>query len=109
MVGSSGQGKTTWVKKFLEHQAVLCNPPLDSVTLCYMEYQSAYHDMKFQTKSGELKDVTLIKGITPEIVERDQINGNMGLIIDDLSADIDDKFAAALFTRISHHRCPLVY
>ena len=104
MVGSSGQGKTEWVKRFLLRQAELCNPPLDSVVLCYMEWQKAYESMQFQTKSGELKDVTLIKGITPEVVERDQINGNMGLVIDDLAADIDDKFAAALFTRISHHR-----
>ena len=100
----SGQGKTQWVIRFLSRQAELCNPPLDSVVWCYNEYQKAYDNLKFQAKGGEMKDVTLIKGITPEVVERDQIYGNMGLVIDDLSADIDDKFAAALFTRISHHR-----
>ena len=100
----SGQGKTEWVKRFLLRQAELYSPPLDSVVWCYQEWQKAYESLKFQTKSGELKDVTLIKCITPEVVERDQIYGSMGLVIDDLSDAIDDKFAASLFTRVSHHR-----
>ena len=95
--GQSGAGKTQWMKRFLTFHKQLIKPAFTRKIWCYSEWQKGYDDMT---------DVEFIKGINPDIVSRENLgeNQHVALVIDDLSDVIDERFLAALFSKISHHR-----
>ena len=89
--GTTGSGKTTWLKRLLTHSELFQNKP-ERVVYCYGVWQSAFNDM-----SG----IEFRQGLD---IPTDFNGKHTVLILDDLMSEIvQSKVAEKLFTQGSHH------
>ena len=95
VVGGTGSGKSFFVRRLLEHANEMIYPMPDKIIYAYGEWQTMFQEMK---------NVEFVRGLTENVVSRENLSGHTLLIIDDLSDSIDEKLIGALFTKISHHR-----
>ena len=90
--GSTGSGKTTWLKNLLHNPELLSSPP-DKIIYCYGTWQKGFLEMH---------DVEFRNGV--DIPETDS-NQHTIIILDDLMNDVlKSKKAEDLFTKGSHHK-----
>ena len=94
--GCTSSGKTTFVKKLIDHPG-LFHPRPNKILYCYGSWQSLFED---------IKNVKFHKGLPTKEDIDSFANGQHNLIIlDDLMADIvKDEGTQQLFTRGSHHK-----
>ena len=97
VAAGTGSGKSVFCSKLVKYNKEMMSTPPDRIIWAYGEYQDL-----FETMSDE--NVEFVKGLTPEMLERQNLTGSTLLIIDDLADSIDGKFLSAIFTRMSHHR-----
>ncbi len=100
--GCTSSGKTTWVKRVLEHKEDLFDsPPPHRVLYCYAEWQPLFDDMK-----DTMKYVIFHQGLPTRDDIEELADGKHHLVVlDDLMADIvKDETIQHLFTRGSHHK-----
>ena len=91
--GTTGCGKTTWIKKMLTNPS-LFKDKIDRVVYCYGTWQTAFNDMR-EVEFREGLDI-------PTDFNRDQ---HTLIILDDLMSEIvQSKAAEKLFTQGSHHK-----
>ena len=95
MVGATGSGKTEFVKRLLEKDQTMVDPPFDKKIVAYGEWQPAYENMK---------GVEFVRGLSEEVVKRENLRGHTIIVVDDLADEIDSKLIGNLFTKYSHHR-----
>ena len=95
MVGATGSGKTEFVKQLLEKNQIMVDPPFDKKIVAYGEWQPAYENMK---------GVEFVRGLSEEVLKRENLRGHTIIVIDDLADEIDSKLIGNLFTKYSHHR-----
>lgn len=79
IAGSTGSGKSVFVKRLIEERSVLFDEPIDKVIWCYSQYQSMFAE-------PSLKDVEFVQGFDPLKYQRD--NGPTLLILDDLMQEL---------------------
>ena len=90
--GTTGSGKTTWIKRVLDNLNMFKTKP-DRIVYCYGVWQDAFSDMK---------NVEFRQGLNLPNNSGDQ---HLLLILDDLmSAVVESPSAEALFTEGSHHK-----
>lgn len=95
-------GKTTLVKKIVEHSSTLFTPPAEKIIWCYSEYQPNVYN---------LSNVEYIKGI-PDIDKlRESKDIPKLLILDDMMTELkSDPNLLQLFTRGCHHwNCSVIH
>ena len=80
----------------MEKNAILVDPPFDKMIVCYGEWQEAYESMG--------KNITFVRGLSEEVVKRENLLGHTFLLVDDLADEADGKLIGNLFTKYSHHR-----
>ena len=95
--GSTGSGKTEWIKKLLQNTLII-NPPPQKIVYFYSIWQKAYDEMRAFNP-----DITFIEGVPtvfPTGLQREL------WILDDLQAEIEDSkdVIVNLFTKGSHHK-----
>lgn len=91
VAGSTGCGKTTFVRQFLDNIEEMMTPTPEEVVWCFGQFQEGYRD---------LKGVVLREGV-PDV--SDFQDGKRRLVIlDDLMSEADDR-VTKLFTKGSHH------
>ena len=95
IVGSSGSGKSFFTKRLLDHAHEMIHPPPDRILYCYSEYQSLF---------DEMPNVEFHRGLSEELIKRENLSGHTCLVIDDLADEVDEKLLERLFTKLSHHR-----
>ena len=89
VAGQTGCGKITFVTCMLRHAAAIIDPPPESVTWCYGEWQEAYATMY-------LVDVRFDEGL-PSTNMVDTATRNL-TIIEDLMAETEGR-VTTLFTK----------
>ena len=93
--GSTGAGKTEWIKKFIEHREDLISPPPADILYCFGQINPTILQL-------HKKGVPIFEGVpTREMLVTKR--KNLLLILDDLMLSIDVDFLNDLFTRISHN------
>ena len=97
--GCTSSGKTTFVKKLLEHPE-LFEPPPQKILYCYGAWQPLFEDMK-----STFKDIEFHGGLPDSELITNFVDGNHNIVVlDDLMSDIvKDEDIQQLFTRGSHH------
>ena len=95
VVGGTSSGKSFWTRRLLEHAKEMMHPPPDRIVYAYGEWQEMFREME---------GVEFVRGLTEDLVSRENLKGHTCLVIDDLSDEVDEKLIEALFTKISHHR-----
>ena len=96
IVGASQSGKTRLTKEICQHASEIIDPPSEQIIFAYSEYQSIF---------SEMPNVQFVKGLDPEIISREKLQGKRTtLIIDDLVDEVPISFLESLFVKISHHR-----
>ena len=95
IVGGTSSGKSFFTRRLLENANLMIHPPPDRLLYCYGEWQPMFQEMK---------GVEFVRGLTEDLVKRENLKGHTCLVIDDLSDEVDEKLIGALFTKISHHR-----
>ena len=99
--GSSGSGKTVFVKKLIENRDSLFDEKIQRIVWCYGggHFQDIFHD-------PALRDVEFIEGFQPEKFETTDSKGKpipTLVIIDDLMSElVDSPELAKLFTKSRH-------
>ena len=98
--GSSGVGKTYFVKNFLDSIDKIVDVHFDSIIYCYSEDQPLYNEMKENNPS-----IIWVKGLTDDINDfLSNPSENKLLIIDDQMAEAAAaSVLLSLFTKKSHH------
>ena len=71
------------------------NPPPDKILYAYGQWQEMF---------CEMEGVEFVRGLTENLVSRENLKGHTCLVIDDLSDEVDEKLIGALFTKMSYHR-----
>jgi len=95
IAGPTSCGKTTWLKKVLQHG--LITPAPEKITWCYREWQPLYTEM-VQT----IANMTFVEGL--QVPEMDGAVRHV-IVLDDLMTDVTkNKEVSNLFTVGSHHR-----
>lgn len=94
--GSSGAGKSTFVKKFLQHLDVMCDTRFEQIILYYAEWQPMYSEL------GGVTSISFRQG-APRGGDFEENSGPKLVIMDDLMGQVD-KTVVEIFTRVSHHR-----
>lgn len=93
VAGSSGTGKSYFVRDLLKYKREMFTPVPDKIVWFYGIYQPLY---------DEIPDVTFVEGLPSNY--RDYLGVNTLFIIDDLMSECgSDKRLTHLFTRGSHH------
>ena len=90
--GPTSCGKTHWTMRILHHAKTMIQPPPETITFCFGEYQEVFHD---------LKNVDFVEGL-PDINNFDRSKRNL-VVIDDMMSEMDGS-VTNLFTKGSHHR-----
>jgi hypothetical protein len=101
--GTTGSGKTTWLKKLLEHNELLFpNSITDKILYCYGVFQDLFHEME-----RDIKNIHFHEGLpSAEIIEDLTKNKKHNIIIlDDLMMEVvKNSDMELLFSRGSHHK-----
>ena len=79
VAGSSGSGKSYFVKSLIENKELLFTEPIDKIIWCYRSYQALFRD-------PSLKGVEFVQGFDPSHYTTDE--GQRIVIIDDLVNDL---------------------
>ena len=95
VVGGTSSGKSFWTKRLLENASQMIYPPVDKTIYCYGEWQPMFEEME---------NVEFVRGLTANLVSRENLAGHTCLVIDDLSDELDEKLIGSLFSKLSHHR-----
>ena len=98
--GTTGSGKTTWIKNFIKcKNSLFENEPPKHILYCYGIYQDLYDKMK-----NEFNFVTFHEGL-PSRETVFSLRPFSMIILDDLSHKIhSDVEIELLFSQVSHHR-----
>ena len=92
IAGTTGSGKTGWVRSLLQQASESIYPPPERIVWCYSQWQP---------------HIEFVKGI-PTALEQDSyfdVNKRNLIVFDDQMIDASkDKRIVNLFTRGSHHR-----
>lgn len=96
VAGSSGAGKTTFIKRFLRHLEAMSDTKFCEIILFYSEWQPVYNEL------AELRKIDFREGL-PRGDDFPENAGPKLVIMDDLMAETD-KNVVNIFTRASHHR-----
>ena len=97
VAGGTGSGKSVFCSKLIKYNKEMLTEAPDRIIYAYGEYQDLFEQMSNEK-------VEFVKGLTPEMLERQNLGKSTLLIIDDLADSIDGKFLSAIFTKYSHHR-----
>ena len=97
--GCTSSGKTTFVKKLLEHPELI-EPRPQKILYCYGVWQRPFDEMK-----STLKDIEFHGGLPDSELIANFVDGKHNIVVlDDLMSDIvKDEDMQQLFTRGSHH------
>ena len=96
IVGASQSGKTRLTKEICQHASEIIDLPSEQIIFAYSEYQPIF---------SEMPNVQFVKGLDPELITREKLQGKRTtLIIDDLVDEIPISFLESLFVKLSHHR-----
>ena len=95
VAGPTGCGKTTFVARLLRYASSMIDPPPETITWCYGQWQPAYATLKQQ-----VPNVSFEEGL-PDSSMFDPTTRNL-VVIDDLMAETDVR-VTTLFTKTSHH------
>jgi hypothetical protein len=95
LAGSTGSGKTTFVRKFLSHLDAMTDKFINQVVWCYSEMQD------FQDSTDDPR-ITFHKGM-PNMDDFSAESGAKLIILDDMMSEIDNR-VINLFTKYSHHK-----
>ena len=90
--GSTGRGKSVFVRRFLHNIKHMMTPIPDRILWCYGEYQTVY---------GTVDGVDFQQGL-PDFDNLDPREKHL-IILDDLMDETDQR-VASLFTKKNHHR-----
>lgn len=99
--GPSSSGKTTLLKRLIDHSGVLYETKPQRVIFIYKHWQPVY-----QTIESENDKVSFINHIPEECELLEMVKGSSHsmLICDDMQSELNaNSFALSLFTRLSHH------
>lgn len=97
--GSTGSGKTQWLKRFLEHRSALVAPPPEYILYCYGELNPTILTLQCQSRVETyygVPDEAYIKNIR-------ELHGPLLLILDDLMVNLKADYLNTVFTRGSHN------
>jgi len=95
VAGPTSCGKTTWLKKVLQHGLV--TPAPEKIVWCYREWQPLYTEM-----ARTMANMTFVEGL--QVPEMDGGERHL-IVLDDLMTDATkNKEVSNLFTVGSHHR-----
>ena len=103
--GSTGSGKTMWIKKYIENMDYLYDGKQPKEILyCYGVYQSIYDEMK------EIPNINIMfrEGLpsTDEIMDFAEDGVHKLIILDDISHQVvESRDIELLFTQYCHHKC----
>ena len=100
--GMTGCGKTTWVKRLLEHREHTIRPTPQRIIWFYSIWQPAYNEMQ-----QNIPAIQFVRGIPPTIENDDYFDvsvRNLVVIDDQMSTASKDKQVINMFTQGSHHR-----
>ena len=102
--GSTGSGKSEWVKRFLSNIHRLVNEQISLILYCYGELNSNIVQMQRKGTIGGVK-VQVHSGLPVEEHVRKLAQSQDGvlLVLDDLMVGMDQKLLDTLFTRGSHN------
>lgn len=92
VAGPTGCGKTTWVKKLLEHASEMIFPSPERIIWCYGKWQDAYQNLT--------SSIEFVQGL-PDFDTLDHSVSTL-VILDDLMRQ-DGSTVAKLFEAGSHH------
>lgn len=98
----TSSGKTTFMRRLLEHKNDMFLPKLERVIYFYGQFQNEFNDMEKHMPFLEFE-----QGLPnhDRIIELSDPNKHTLFILDDLMSDcVDNKDIGHLFTRTSHHR-----
>ena len=91
--GQSGAGKTTFVKKILEHLETICDEKFERVLYSYSIDQPLYSEI------ARIPKVEMNKGF-PTVDETNKLSTL--IVIDDMMIDMNEDVTVQLFTRLRH-------
>jgi hypothetical protein len=97
--GSTGSGKTEFIKKLIAYRDTLIDPMVDKVIYVYGEYQQAFVELENDPNvffTNECPDEDKLR-------EWSQKYGRIMLILDDMMLNVKKAAINALFTKSSHH------
>ena len=95
--GRSNSGKTTWVKKLIEHRDVLFKEKIQKIYWFYSTWQKEYENLK--------NDVIFKNGIDDDEIQNNNMEANSMLVLDDLVMEMENNHSiTALFTKYMHHK-----
>ena len=98
IAGPTQSGKTTLLKKILEYNQILIDPPPARVIYCYSRWQENFELLKLSVSNIEFKSGLI------DIDEISKQQNNL-IILDDLMTDCEkDESILNLFTIDSHHK-----
>ena len=98
IAGPTQSGKTTLLKKILEYNQILIDPPPARVIYCYSRWQENFELLKISVSNIEFKSGLI------DIDEISKQQNNL-IILDDLMTDCEkDESILNLFTIDSHHK-----
>ena len=97
--GSTGSGKTQWLRRFLEHRTALVEPTPEYVLYCYVELNPTVLALEHQP------GVETYYGVPDEVYIRAarERHGRLLLVLDDLMVNLKADYLATVFTRGSHN------
>lgn len=98
----TSSGKTTFMRRLLEHKDEMFVPNIERVIYFYGQFQNEFNEIEKNMPFIEFE-----QGLPDhdKIIELSDPNKPTMFIIDDLMSDcVDNKVIEKLFTRISHHR-----
>jgi adenylate kinase family enzyme len=101
--GTTGSGKTTWLKKLLEHNEVLFpNTDTHKILYCYGVWQELFYNMEKTIPNLIFQEGLPSSEIIEEITKTKKHNI---IILDDLMMEVvNNSEVELLFSRGSHHK-----
>uniref|UniRef100_A0A914KKY3 AAA+ ATPase domain-containing protein n=1 Tax=Meloidogyne incognita TaxID=6306 RepID=A0A914KKY3_MELIC len=99
--GSTGSGKSEWVKKLLENLNEMTSENISMILYCYGELNSNILQMQRKGLVGDIRATVHAAMPNEDFIKR-QANG-MLLILDDLMVGVDPTILETIFTRGSHN------
>ena len=72
IVGQTGAGKSQFCSRLIENSSVMINPPPERLIYAYGEWQPMF---------AEMKGVEFVKGITEDLISRENLGGKTTLLV----------------------------